>query len=108
MDKCKICGEWAFYSSHTCAPMFIAYEEGYDEVEVYARDPEGAAIKYMEKKDTCDLSDEHSVIVVDPRADTEYTFTVYVETVPSFSVTQTDERPHSTEEETQEEAEDEE
>jgi hypothetical protein len=55
IDKCSICGEYLFYSYHTCKPRYYVWREddGIEEIfninTIHADNHAGAAIKYAEQ-----------------------------------------------------------
>ena len=96
-EMCKVCGEYYFSSIHTCQPRWEVFCEDWNDEDnpkaIFARTPEGAAVKFMEINfSNLDYPDEEEVSVRKGPEDEWQRFTVTVETVPSFSATKMEDK----------------
>ena len=102
MSKCIICGEYDFLGHHKCLPKWyglhaedygndvippadILFEEG---LEVWAGDPERAAVCFAEKyqADSSWYPPDMWVLVMDDKGEKIYKFVVNQAAVPSYWV----------------------
>jgi len=89
-NRCKICGEWAWLSSHSCKPRWQIIRKDYDEEDdyenAYGHDAENAAIKYVEENFSYwEYPEDIEVWIRKTEDDQWEKFAIYVESVPSFS-----------------------
>ncbi len=95
MNKCQVCKEYIFSSSHTCLPLWEVCDPGIDLdhwVEVRAADEEDAAAEFCEREDVSSADYIYAknggadrILVRSPGESTYVEVCVTVETSPTYS-----------------------
>lgn len=85
--ECPICGQFKFFGSHTCPPVWYVHfkDNDDDEQTIYASDPKTAAQDFTASNSDWESGDAQTVIVRKPGEDKSQTFTVYREMVPCYT-----------------------